>query len=1107
MPLKGIWIDPSDDDATTVVGSPDLYGSPASFITAIKDKSDSLNHVAELGSPESAPTSILVDGKRAMRFESGDSLLASPIQTSLLASFDGIDGRAGSPEYISEDSNAQVATFVSGAVLDDAEFKFGSTSLLVKGTADGVTFPSPSPNNLYNFGDGDFTIEMWVRFDASPTGNKMFIGQWLSPNLSWVWLIVSGALRFDRSTNGTAQTTVVSNAFVPSSGQWYHIAVVRNGTQMQQWIDGVAQGSPSATIGTSTLFNSAADVEIGWYVAGGFGHDGWIDDIRVTKGLALYEFNTNFALPTEAYNETVLRDMGGPDFTAIAAIGDNSREISELLIDWELETGSPDGVTAYVTDDAVGRTLTFTGSAQLDTAQKRFGRASLFTTTNSTARVPSAVDLTIGTQDFTIEFWARASTTTSTRIIFDNRSAATSAAYAIYTSSGQLRYYVNGADRITGSTLTTGVWYHICVTRKSGVTKMFVDGVQVGSDWTDSTNYIQNIIEIGGPAYTTGNNWDGWIDAIRLIVGLSLPPDATVFGVTGDASPLDATGWRMNRLGANVLNPSVGDAGTNVATVDGPVGGDIIASVTYDSVAQYLVSHANGVPGDAVAYSGSLGFAHNLIMGELPGDFLELVIANGVLRTDERQRVEGYLAHKWNLRELLPLNHPFYGTGPDIVVDAAFIANFNGVDGDTTYTAETGQVATFVADAQLDNAQQYFGATESPIGTSVVLDGTGDYVSFPDSADYDFVGNDFTIEFFVRFNGDPGTGNFCFVSKWLGTGNQRSWNVSITNNLLRFAHSVAGSDTNTDHDQAWNPAGDTWYHVAFSKKTKMVYHFVDGVQLGTALPMSESIFSGTAPLLIGAVNDPSIIQLVNGWIDSVRIVNGEGIYQHDFTPPLREFQVPVYASLLANFNVAESATSPPTVTEESVNAAVMEFENGANIDTAQKKFGISSAEFPNATSAVRMPNIADYDFGTGDFTIELWVRTRVSKTAAQVLYENRVGTPVPVIYINNSGTLHYYVDSNRISTSGGAIAIDTWYHIAVARESGVTKMFLDGVKVGADYSDANNYAPTADLILGNDSSGTAQLEGWLDGVRVVKGTALYTAAFTVPFDAPGEPIV
>jgi hypothetical protein len=98
--------------------------------------------------------------------------------------------------------------------------------------------------------------------------------------------------------------------------------------------------------------------------------------------------------------------------------------------------------------------------------------------------------------------------------------------------------------------------------------------------------------------------------------------------------------------------------------------------------------------------------------------------------------------------------------------------------------------------------------------------------------------------------------------------------------------------------------------------------------------------------------------------------------------------------------------------------------------------------------------------------------------------------------------LKYYTNSNdRISS--GALTATTWYHVAVSKSSGSTKMFINGTQVGSTYTDANNYGTSAPLGIGTYwSSGspvtTSTLNGYIDDLRITKGYARYTANFTVP---------
>ena len=118
--------------------------------------------------------------------------------------------------------------------------------------------------------------------------------------------------------------------------------------------------------------------------------------------------------------------------------------------------------------------------------------------------------------------------------------ASTNGAYPsmYFNSSGVIYYYVNSSDAITGSTLSTGTWYHIAVCRSGTNTKMFINGTQVGSTFSDSTNYgcgAQRPI-IGGSDYYTGSqqNLVGYIDDFRITNGVArytdnfTPPTASL---------------------------------------------------------------------------------------------------------------------------------------------------------------------------------------------------------------------------------------------------------------------------------------------------------------------------------------------------------------------------------------------------------------------------------------------------------------------------------------------------------------------------------------------------------------------------------------------------
>jgi hypothetical protein len=130
-------------------------------------------------------------------------------------------------------------------------------------------------------------------------------------------------------------------------------------------------------------------------------------------------------------------------------------------------------------------------------------------------------NLAFGTSDFTIECFFYSTDVTTSGFIYDSRTAGSQAVPAIYMGGGTLRYYVSGADRITSGTIVTNRWYHLVVSRVSGNTRMFLDGVQTGSTYVDATTYLNNasrpVIGTNGDGATFGCY--GYISNLRVLNG------------------------------------------------------------------------------------------------------------------------------------------------------------------------------------------------------------------------------------------------------------------------------------------------------------------------------------------------------------------------------------------------------------------------------------------------------------------------------------------------------------------------------------------------------------------------------------------------------------
>jgi hypothetical protein len=195
-------------------------------------------------------------------------------------------------------------------------------------------------------------------------------------------------------------------------------------------------------------------------------------------------------------------------------------------------------------------------------------------------QVATTATFVFGTGDFTIEAWIY-STAFTGGIIFDGRNGVSGVAVVFYITGGVMKYFVNGTDVITSPTALSGnTWHHVALARSSGSTKMFLNGIQTGSTYSDSNNFtLANTTHIGGKDNQSGNTGVLYISNYRLIKGYAaytgnflpslVPVTATVTGtsfiVNGNNSAIyDSTGFHnISTVGTATINTSIVKFGTS----------------------------------------------------------------------------------------------------------------------------------------------------------------------------------------------------------------------------------------------------------------------------------------------------------------------------------------------------------------------------------------------------------------------------------------------------------------------------------------------------------------------------------------------------------------
>ena len=244
---------------------------------------------------------------------------------------------------------------------------------------------------------------------------------------------------------------------------------------------------------------------------------------------------------------------------------------------------------------------------------------------------------------------------------------------------------------------------------------------------------------------------------------------------------------------------------------------------------------------------------------------------------------------------------PYFGS-------VVLLCGFNGADAATSTTDEaTAKAITFNGNAQLDTAQQKFGTA------SLLLDGSGDYLSLADASAWAFSG-DFTIELFVRYNSVTDAE---FISQWTTSGTTAGFMFGRTAaGGLEFIFYNAASALQTVA-RSWTPSASTWYHVCVDRSGNDFRLYVDGVMLGAKTTNSAIPRDAAQPLNIGRINHTTP-RYLNGWLDEIRITNGVARYASDagFTAPTAEFP----------------RTGPPVVTDARITQVAL--EQWASVATA-----------------------------------------------------------------------------------------------------------------------------------------------------------------------------
>ena len=377
-----------------------------------------------------------------------------------------------------------------------------------------------------------------------------------------------------------------------------------------------------------------------------------------------------------------------------------------------------------------------------------------------------------------------------------------------------------------------------------------------------------------------------------------------------------------------------------------------------------------------------------------------------------------------------------------------------------------------------------------PISYSTYLNGSS-YVTVPStSADSLFGSGNYTVEFWTKTDDT----SWEMIAPEAGVG--LALIIASGNLILQNQYGQAGILTVS----ASSILNNAWHHVAVVRNSGTITIYFDGTSVGT-VSNSTDYSNQTLTYDIGYGNQ-SAGRYLTGKLSNFRIVNGTAVYTSNFTPP---------STPLTNITNTKVLTfQNPTLIDNSSSARSLGVSGTQNI-FIDNPFGYTAQSATSYTPSLHggsayFDGTGDYlnasylssNFGTGDFTLELWVYN-TSRTDYNVFLDARSdATANPFAFgITPSGYLYYYTGTEYASST--VIPLNTWTHVAIARSGTTIKLFQNGVQI-LSRTDSSNLTGTSTTIItiGRAVQGVGHFFGYMSNYRIVKGTAVYTSGFLPP---------
>lgn len=398
-------------------------------------------------------------------------------------------------------NNNFAVTAFGNAAISNVESKFGGGSVYFDGNGDYLQLSS---NSAFAFGTGDFTVEMWINPNA--VGSSQFGRIIQCGNYPVGWQLVRGTSGGDNGTSNPIQLMLDFNGGSPrfeggtlQNNQWSHIAITRQSGLVRVFVNGTL-----STSGTGTTDLQQYPLVIGANSNGSENINAYIDDLRITKGVARY--TANFTPELKSGKLNIQRAGFDTFFNNVSLLLPMNTSFADF-------SSNNFAVTAF-------------GNAQISSAQSKFGGSSaLFDGNGDYLQLPVNA-IQFNADDFTIEFWVYP-TRTGFHTCVANWGCGSNMTifFGVGTSEG-VQVYLNGTGPyIGGGSIQANQWQHVALVRQGGNLNAYINGLQVDSYNIGNTaiDTVVDSIRIGRDtaSFDCNTPLEGYMDDLRITTGVA----------------------------------------------------------------------------------------------------------------------------------------------------------------------------------------------------------------------------------------------------------------------------------------------------------------------------------------------------------------------------------------------------------------------------------------------------------------------------------------------------------------------------------------------------------------------------------------------------------